>query len=86
MIFDYARSKGEHRYVQLGMLPGSATPAFTDARAARAVGCARGTSASGGAPAHSNCFVIVEPGATIEIASGFGALFSRLVRCAHRLG
>ena len=28
MIFDYARSGGEHRYVQLGLLPGATTPAF----------------------------------------------------------
>ena len=29
MIFDYALSQGEHRYAQMGMLPGSATPRFT---------------------------------------------------------
>ncbi len=29
----------------------------------------------GGAVAYANCFVIVEPGTTLEIASGFGALF-----------
>lgn len=74
MIFDYARSKGEHRYVQLGMLPGSATPAFTT-RAPLELWLRAGDIRAGGAVAHANCFVIVEPGATIEIASDFGALF-----------
>jgi len=74
MIFDYARSRGEHRYVQMGMLPGSATPAFTT-RAPLELWLRAGDLRVGGAMAHANCFVLVEPGTTIEIGSGFGALF-----------
>jgi hypothetical protein len=74
MIFDYALSKGEHRYVQLGMLPGSATPAFTT-RAPLEFWVRAGDLRIGGAVAHANCFVIVEAGATLEISSSFGALF-----------
>jgi hypothetical protein len=73
MIFDYALSKGEHRYVQLGMLPGSATPAFTT-RAALELWVRAGDLRVGNAAAYANCFVIVEAGATIKLESGFGAL------------
>ena len=74
MIFDYALSKGEHRYAQMGMLPGSVTPAFTT-RAPLELWVRGGDLRVGGAVAYANCFVIVEAGATVEIASGFGALF-----------
>ena len=74
MIFDYALSAGEHRYVQLGMLPGSATPAFTT-RAPLELWVRAGDLRIGGATAYANCFAIIEAGATIEIASSFGALF-----------
>lgn len=74
MIFDYALSGNEHRYVQLGMLPGSATPAFTT-RAPLEIWVRAGDLRIGAATAYANCFVIVEPGATIEIASDFGVLF-----------
>lgn len=74
MIFDYARSKGEHRYVEMGMLPGSATPAFTT-RAPLELWLRAGDLRLGGATAHANCFVIVEAGATLRIESDFGALF-----------
>ncbi len=74
MIFDYALSKGEHRYVQIGMLPGSAIPAFTT-RAPLELWVRAGDLLVGGVAAYANCFVIVEAGATVEIASGFGALF-----------
>ena len=74
MIFDYALSKGEHRYVQMGMLPGSAIPAFTT-RAPLELWVRAGDLRVGGSVAYANCFVIVESGATIEISSGFGALF-----------
>jgi hypothetical protein len=74
MIFDYALSKGEHRYAQLGMLPGSTIPAFTT-RAPLEFWVRAGDVRVGGESAHANCFVVVEPGATLEIASSFGALF-----------
>lgn len=74
MIFDYALSRGEHRYAEMAMLPGSATPRFTT-RAPLELWVRGGDLRVGGVVAHANCFVIVEPGATVEIASGFGALF-----------
>ena len=74
MIFDYAPSKGEHRYAQMGMLPGSATPAFTT-RAPLELWVRGGDLRVGGKVAYANCFVIVETGATVAIESGFGALF-----------
>ena len=74
MIFDYARSRGEHRYVQMGMLPGSATPPFS-ARGPLELWVRAGDLRVGGKAAYANCFVIVEPGATLRIESAFGALF-----------
>jgi len=74
MIFDYARSAGEHRYAELGMIPGSATPAFTT-RAPLEFWVRAGDLRVGGMVAYANCFVIVEAGATLEISSSFGALF-----------
>ncbi|MEO8144905.1 MAG: hypothetical protein ABI654_11890, partial [Betaproteobacteria bacterium] len=66
MIFDYSLSRNEHRYVQISMLPGSATPAFTT-RAPVEIWVRAGDLRIGGGAAHANCFAIVEPGATIEI-------------------
>ena len=74
MIFDYARSRGEHRYAQMGMIPGTSIPAITT-RAPLELWVRAGDLRIGGATAYANCFVIVEPGATVEIASSFGALF-----------
>jgi hypothetical protein len=74
MIFDYALSQNEHRYVQLGMLPGSATAAFTT-RAPLELWVRGGDLRVGGATAYANCFVIVEAGATVSIESSFGVLF-----------
>lgn len=74
MIFDYAPSRGEHRYAQLGMLPGARTPAFC-ARAPLELWVRAGDLRVGGSAAYANCFVIVEPGETLRIESDFGALF-----------
>ena len=74
MIFDYARSEGEHRYVQMGMLPGSKTPAFTTT-ALLELWVRAGDLRLGEKIAYGNCFVIVEPGTTLSIESDFGALF-----------
>ena len=73
MIFDYARSSGEHRYVQMGMISGSKTPAFTTT-APLEMWVRAGDLRIGGEIAYCNCFVVVEPGATIAIESDFGAL------------
>jgi hypothetical protein len=74
MIFDYARSSGEHRYVQMGMLSGSKTPAFTTTALVE-MWVRAGDIRIGGKVACANGFVIVEPGATVSIESDFGALF-----------
>ncbi len=74
MIFDYSRASGEHRYVQLGMIPGARTPAFTTT-APLEFWVRAGDLRIGDAVAHANCFVIVEPGATVSIETDFGALF-----------
>ena len=74
MIFDYARSSGEHRYVQMGMIAGSKTPAFTTA-ALLELWVRAGDLRIGDKVAYANCFVVVEPGATIAIESDFGAAF-----------
>jgi hypothetical protein len=74
MIFDYAVAGGTHRYAQICMLPGSTTPVFTTG-APLELWVRGGDLRIGGKVAHANCFMIIEPGATIEMASDFGALF-----------
>lgn len=74
MIFDYALAAGEHRYVQMGMLPGARTPAFATT-APLELWVRGGDLRAGGKVAHANCFMLVEPGATIALESDFGALF-----------
>ena len=74
MIFDYALSKGEHRYSQIGMLAGSTIPAFMTC-APLELWVRAGDIRVGGEVAHANCFVVIEPGTTIEIASSYGALY-----------
>ncbi len=74
MIFDYSRSSGEHRYVQMGMISGSRTPAFTTA-ALLEMWVRAGDIRIGDKIAYANCFVVVEPGTTVSIESDFGALF-----------
>jgi len=74
MIFDYARSSGEHRYVQMGMISGSKTPAFTTT-ALIEMWVRAGDLRIGDKVAYANCFVVIEPGSTVSIESDFGALF-----------
>ena len=74
MIFDYARAGGDHRYVQVGMIPGSKMPAFTTS-ALLELWVRAGDLRVGGKVAWANCFVVIEPGATIAIESDFGASF-----------
>lgn len=74
VIFDYAPAGGEHRYVEMGMLPGSKAPAFMTT-ALLEFWMRGGDLRVDGKTAHANCFAIIEPGATIELASDFGALF-----------
>jgi hypothetical protein len=74
MLFDYALAGGTHRYTELSMIPGSKTPAFTT-NAVLEMWVRAGDLSIGGQQAWANCFVIVEPGATITLETGFGALF-----------
>jgi hypothetical protein len=74
MIFDYSQSAGEHRYVQMAMLPGSSVPPFVT-RGPLELWLRAGDLRVNHAAAYSNCFVIVEAGATVELSSQFGALF-----------
>ena len=74
MIFDYGRSSGEHRYVQMGMIPGSKSPAFMTT-ALLELWVRAGDLRIGDKVAYSNCFVVVEPGSTISIESDFGVAF-----------
>jgi len=74
MIFDYAASEGEHRYVQMAMLPGSSVPAFRTC-APLEIWVRAGDLRVGGKLAYGNCFALVEAGATVSLASDFGALF-----------
>ncbi len=74
MIFDYSRSSGEHRYVQIGMISGSKTPAFTT-RALLELWVRAGDLRIADKVAYANCFVVVEPGTTVSIESDFGASF-----------
>ena len=74
MIFDYALSKSEHRYAQMRMLPAAKIPAFKT-RAPLELWVRAGDLRVGGSVAYANCFAIIEAGATVEIASAFGALF-----------
>src|SRR3954468_10729416 len=74
MIFDYALSQGEHRYVQMAMLPGASVPPFKT-RAPLELWMRAGDLQVGGKLAHANCFVIIEAGATVSLKSDFGALF-----------
>lgn len=74
MIFDYSRSSGEHRYVQIGMISGSKTPAFTTS-AVLELWVRAGDLRIADKLAYANCFVVVEPGATVSIESDFGASF-----------
>ncbi len=74
MIFDYGRASGEHRYVQMGMIPGSKTPAFTTT-ALLELWVRAGDLRIGDKVAYSNCFVVIEPGTTLAIESDFGAAF-----------
>jgi hypothetical protein len=74
MIFDYSLSAGEHRYVQMAMLPGSSIPPFRT-RAALEIWVRAGDLRAGGKLAYANCFALVEPGATVQLSSDFGVLF-----------
>lgn len=72
-IFDYAGTGRSHRFVQLSMLPGAACATW-QATALTEFWVRGGLLHLAGRVVHANCFVVVEPGATVEMASPHGAL------------
>ncbi len=72
-VFDYAGTGSAHRFVQLWLAPGSECPAWHCTRLSE-FWVRGGQLQINGRSAHGNCFVIVEPGATVRMASPFGAL------------
>ena len=71
-IYDYAGSGSAHRFVQLSLAPQSACPAWR-ATALVEFWVRGGLLQLNGQTVHANCFVIIEPGARVEMASPFGA-------------
>jgi hypothetical protein len=72
-IFDYAGTGSAHRFLQLSMRPGSVCPPWR--ATALTEFWVRGGSVSINAQiAHANCFVVIEPGALVDMQSPFGAL------------
>jgi hypothetical protein len=72
-IFDYAGTGSAHRFVQLSLSPGADVPAWRCRRLTE-VWVRGGLLQINGQVAHANCFVIVEPGASVQMASPYGAL------------
>ncbi len=72
-IFDYAGTGSAHRFVQLALAPGAECPAWRCTHLSE-FWIRGGLLQIDGRTAHANCFVIIEPGATVRMASPFGAL------------
>lgn len=72
-IFDYAGSGGDRRMVQWQVRPETKVHAWQASDWVE-LWIRGGEIAINGTPAHANCFVVVEPGATVRIESLFGAL------------
>jgi hypothetical protein len=72
-IFDYAGTGSSHRFVQLSMAPGSTCPAW-HCRCLTEFWVRGGLLQINGQVAHANCFVVIEPGAEVQMASPFGVL------------
>lgn len=72
-IFDYSGTGSPHRFVQMSMQPGAECPAW-QATAAVDFWLRGGTLHINGQTAHANCFVVIEAGAVVQMASPFGAL------------
>lgn len=73
MIFDYAGTGNVHRFVQLHVAPQSVCPAWR-ATALVEFWVRGGLLQLNGQTVHANCFVVIEPGATVEMASPYGVL------------
>jgi hypothetical protein len=72
-IFDYAGTGSAHRFAQLTLSPGAECPEWTCV-ALTEFWVRGGLLQINGQVAHANCFVVVEPGATVRLASPYGAL------------
>ncbi len=72
-IFDYAGTGSAHRFVQLSLAPGADCAAWA-CHALSEFWVRGGLLQINDQVAHANCFVIVEPGATVHLRSPFGAL------------
>jgi hypothetical protein len=84
-VFDYAgtgtgtntnnssSSSSPHRFVQLHLRPGTVCPAWR-ATALTELWVRGGAVHINGQVAHAHCFVVIEPGAQVQLAAPFGAL------------
>jgi hypothetical protein len=72
-IFDYAGTGSTHRFVQLSLSPGSRCPVWR-CRQLTEFWVRGGLLRINGQVAHANCFVVIEPGAEVDMASPFGVL------------
>jgi hypothetical protein len=71
-VFD-SRTGSNHRFVQLSLSPGSRCPAWR-CRQLTEFWVRGGLLRINGQVAHANCFVVIEPGAEVDMASPFGVL------------
>jgi len=72
-IYDYAHSPDTRRMLQWHVRPETEIPAWQASDFVE-LWVRGGEIAVNGQRAHANCFVVIEPGATVRIASGYGAL------------
>jgi hypothetical protein len=72
-IFDYTGTGRAHRFVQLSLAPGAECPPWRCEHLTE-FWVRGGLLAINGQVAHANCFVVIEPGATVRMASPFGVL------------
>src|SRR5207245_1897994 len=72
-IYDYAHSDDDRRLAQWHVRPETEVPAWQASDWVE-LWVRGGEIAVNTQRAHANCFVIVEPGATVRIASGYGAI------------
>ena len=71
MVFDYAGTGSAHRFVQLLLAPGAVCPPWR-ASALTELWVRGGLLQIDGHTVHANSFVVIEPGARVELASPFG--------------
>jgi hypothetical protein len=79
-VFDYAgtgtnnnSSSSPHRFVQMHVRPGTVCPAWR-ATALTELWVRGGAVHINGQVAHAHCFVVIEPGAHVQLSAPFGAL------------